>query len=141
MRLSVVLAAMLTWAAAASALAAQAASAPAQEAKAMKRDKGIPEHFEGIALSDEQKAKVRSAHNDFHTQMTAVKVTNKKKDNDGKTMPMTDKVKKQLAELESKEMAAFRAILTPEQVGSFDKNLAKEKEAEAAKAAAEKAKP
>ena len=139
MRPFVVLAALALAATSAPLVAAQAGpSAPAQDAKATKRDKGIPELFDGITLTDEQKTKVRTLHHDYHTQMTALKVTNKKKDNDGKTLPVTEKVKKQIADLETKEHAELRAVLTPEQTAAFDKNLAKEK-AEEAKAAAEKA--
>ena len=139
MRPFVVVAALALVAASAPLVVAQSGpSAPAQEAKAGKRDKGIPELFSGITLTDEQKTRIRTLHNDYHTQMTAIKVTNKKKNNDGTTMPMTDKVKKQIADLETKEHAEFRAVLTAEQTATFDKNLAKE-QAEEAKAAAEKA--
>ncbi|MBI3790980.1 MAG: hypothetical protein HY275_08885 [Gemmatimonadetes bacterium] len=141
MRRVVVLAALALVAAPASIVAAQAAPAAAPaEGKAAKRDKGIPELFNGITLTEEQKGKVRSIHADYHTQMTALKVTTKKKDNDGRTVPMTDKVKKQMADLEDKEHAALRAVLTADQFAAFDKNLAKEKE-EMAKADAGKAKP
>ena len=115
-------------------LAAQAPEAKA--AKAPKREKGIPEHFDGIALTDEQKTKIRELHHLYHTQMTQVKVTTKKKNDEGQTVPMSPKVKKQLDDLEAKEMAEFRAVLSVEQVVLFDKNLAKEK-AEAAKKAEE----
>ncbi len=139
MRPFVVVAALALVAASAPLVAAQSGpSAPAQEAKAGKRDKGIPELFSGITLSDEQKTKVRTLHHDYHTQKTALKVTNKKKNNDGKTMPMTDKVKKQIADLETKEHAELRAVLSADQTAAFDKNLAKEL-ADEAKAAAEKA--
>lgn len=136
MRAPLVVAALALIAHSAPPLAAQAPAAVAQEAKAPKREKGIPDHFDGIALTEEQKTKIRSVHHDYHTQMTALKVTTKKKDNDGQTVPMTAKVKKQLAELETKEMAEFRALLTPDQQGAFDKNLAKEKDDDARKAAA-----
>ena len=136
MRAPLVVAALALVAASAPRLTAQTPAATAQEAKAPKREKGIPDHFDGITLTEEQKTSIRSLHHDFHTQMTALKVTSKQKDNDGRTVPMTDKVKKQLADLEAKEMAAFRAILTPDQQGAFDKHLAKEKEEEAKKAAA-----
>lgn len=106
----------------------------AQEAKGAKRDKGIPEHFDGIALTDDQKTKIRELHHLYHTQMTQVKVTTKKKNDEGQTIPMTPKVKKQLDDLEAKEMSEFRALLNPEQAVIFDKNLAKEK-ADAAKKA------
>ena len=115
-------------------LAAQAPEAKA--AKAPKREKGIPEHFDGIALTDEQKTKIRELHHLYHTQMTQVKVTTKKKNDEGQTVPMSPKVKKQLDDLEAKEMAEFRAVLSAEQVVLFDKNLAKEK-ADAAKKAEE----
>ena len=117
--------------------AAQEAKAP----KAAKRDKGIPEHFDGIALPEEQKTKIRELHHLYHTQMTQLKVTTKKKNDDGQTVPMTPKVKKQLDDLESKEMAEFRALLTPDQVATFEKNLAKEKADEAKKAADKAANP
>ena len=136
MRAPLVVVALALIAASAPVLTAQAPAAAAQEAKSVKRDKGIPEHFNGITLTEEQKTKIRSVHNDYHTQMTALKVTTKKKDPDGRTVPMTDKVKKQMADLETKEMAEFRALLTPDQQGAFDKNLAKEKEEDAKKAAA-----
>lgn len=113
-------------------LAAQAPEAKA--AKAPKREKGIPEHFDGIALTDEQKTKIRELHHLYHTQMTQVKVTTKKKNDEGQTVPMSPKVKKQLDDLEAKEMAEFRAVLSAEQVVLFDKNLAKEKADEAKKA-------
>jgi Spy/CpxP family protein refolding chaperone len=145
MRPIVVLAALALVAASAPRLVAQSGpSAPAQEAKAGKRDKGIPELFDGITLTEEQKTKIRSLHHDYHTQMTALKVTNKKKNNDGKTLPLPDKVKKQIADLETKEHAELRAVLTPDQTATFDKNLAKEMAEEAkanAEKAAEKAKP
>ncbi len=141
MRPFVVLAALALLATSAPLVAAQASpSAPSQEAKAGKRDKGIPELFDGITLSDEQKSKVRALHHDYHTQMTAVKVTNKKRDKDGKSLPMTESVKKQIADLETKEHAALRAVLSADQTAAFDKNLAKEM-ADEAKAAAAKAKP
>ncbi len=136
MRAPLVVAALALIMASAPLLTAQAPAAAAQEAKAPKREKGIPDHFDGITLTEEQKAKIRSLHHDYHTQMTALKVTTKKKDNDGRTLPMTANVKKQMAELETKEMAEFRALLTPDQQGAFDKNLAKEKEEDARKAAA-----
>ncbi len=141
MRPVVVLAALALVAASATQGSAQSGpSASAQEAKAPKREKGIPDHFDGITLTEEQKTKIRALHHEYHSQMTAIKVTTKTKDNDGKTMPATDKVKKQLAAIETKEHAEFRALLTPEQAAIFDKNAAKEKEDEA-KAAAAKAKP
>ena len=120
---------------------ATSAAPAAQEAKVAKRDKGIPEHFDGIALTEEQKTKIRELHHLYHTQMTQLKVTTKKKNDDGQTVPMTPKVKKQLDDLESKEMAEFRALLTPDQVATFEKNLAKEKADEAKKAADKAANP
>ncbi len=132
MRPAVVLAALALSAAAAPALPAQAAAAAAgasaSTAQGGKREKGIPELFDGITLTAEQKEKVRSIHADYHNQITGIKVTNKKRDNDGKPLPLTDKVKKQIADLEDKEHAALRAVLTPDQFAAFDKNLAKEKE-------------
>ena len=121
---------------------AQAPAAPALQAqdakmaKGPKRDQGIPEHFDGVALTDEQKTKVRELHHLYHTQMTQLKVTTKKKNNEGQTLPVSPKVMKQLDDLEAKEMAEFRAVLNAEQVVLFDKNLAKEK-AEAARKAEE----
>lgn len=142
MRSFVVLAALTLSAAPNSLARAQApAAAAATEAKAPKRDKGIPELFAGVTLTEEQKTKVRQLHADYHTQMTALKVTTKKKDNDGKTLPQTDKVKKQMADLEAKEHGEFRALLTPEQAATFDKNIAKEKEEAAKAAVAPKANP
>lgn len=113
---------------------APAAAAPAQEAKGAKRDKGIPEHFDGIALTDDQKTKIRELHHLYHTQMTQLKVTTKKKNDEGQTVPMTPKVKKQLDDLEAKEMGEYRTLLNAEQQVIFDKNVAKEK-AEAARKA------
>lgn len=121
---------------AAQAGAATATPSVAKADKADKRDQGIPHHFEGITLTDDQKAKIRQLNHEYHTQMTAVKVTSKKKDDvTGLTKPMTPQAKKKLADLEAQEMAAFRAVLTPEQQAIFDKTLAKEKADEAAKAA------
>jgi Spy/CpxP family protein refolding chaperone len=125
-------------AAAAASAASTTALAASTAAQAGKREKGIPELFDGITLTAEQKEKIRSIHADYHNQMTGIKVTTKKRDNDGKPLPPTDKVKKQLADLEDKEHAALRAVLTPDQFATFDKNLAKEKE-EMAKADAAKA--
>lgn len=117
--------------------AAPAAQAPeAKAAKGPKRDQGIPEHFDGIALTDEQKTKIRELHHLYHTQMTQIKVTSKKKNEEGHTLPMSPKVMKQLDDLEAREMTEFRTVLNPEQVALFEKNLAKEK-AEAAKKAEE----
>ena len=118
-----------------------AAAPAAQEAKQAKRDKGIPELFDGITLTEEQKTKVREMHHLYHTQMTQIRVTTKKKNDDGQTAPMTPKVKKQLDDLEAKEHAEFRALLAPEQAAIFDKNLAKEKADEAKKAAEKAANP
>lgn len=123
---------------AAPAIAGAQASVPAapQAAKAEKRDQGIPHHFDGIALTDEQKTKIRQLNHDYHTLMNAIRVPAKKKDEiTGLTKPMTEKTKKQLADLETREHAEFRALLTPEQQAIYDKNLAKEKADEAAKAA------
>lgn len=110
-----------------------AAAAPA--AKAEKRDQGIPHHFDGITLTDEQKTKIRQLNHDYHTLMNAIRVPAKKKDEvTGLTKPPTEQTKKKLADLESKEHAEFRALLTPEQQVIFDKNAAREKADEAAKA-------
>ena len=117
---------------------AQASGPPpvAPTAKADKREQGIPHHFEGIALTDEQKTKIRQLNHEFHTQMNAIRVPAKKKDaTTGLTKPMTDQTKKKLADLEVQEMAAFRGVLTPDQQPIFDKNLAKEKADEATNAA------
>jgi Spy/CpxP family protein refolding chaperone len=117
---------------------AGAATAQPQAASAEKRDQGIPHHFDGITLTDEQKTKIRQLNHEYHTQINAVKVTSKKKDDvTGLTKPMPEQARKKLADLESQEMAAFRGVLTPDQQAIFDKNLAKEK----ADAAANAAKP
>ena len=114
------------------------AAAPAPQAKSPKAEQGIPEHFSGIALTDEQKTRIRELHHLYHTQMTQIRVTSKKKDEAGQTVPMTAKVKKQLDDLEAKEHAEFRGLLNAEQQVIFDKNVEQEK-VEAAKRAAEKA--
>ena len=115
--------------------------AATQEAKAPKRDKGIPEHFNGIALTDSQKVKVRELYHLYHTQMTQIRVTTKKKNDDGQNVPMPPKIKKQLDDLETKEMAEFRALLTANQTAIFDKNIAKEKADEAKRAVDKAANP
>ena len=118
-----------------SAPAPQAAKAEKAE-KAEKRNQGIPHHFEGITLTDEQKTKIRQLNHEYHTQVTAIRVTSKRKDDvTGLTKPMNEQAKKKLADLETQELAAFRALLTPDQQAIFDKNLAAEKADEAAKAA------
>ena len=121
-----------------SAPAPQAAKADKADkaAKADKRDQGIPHHFEGITLTDEQKTKIRQLNHEYHTQVTAIRVTSKRKDDvTGLTKPMNEQAKKKLADLETQELATFRALLTPDQQSIFDKNLAAEKADEAAKAA------
>jgi len=121
--------------------AAQAnGSAPVPQAakadKPDKRDQGVPHHFEGITLTDEQKTKIRQLNHEYHTQVTAIRVTSKRKDDvTGLTKPMNEQTKKKLADLETQELAAFRALLTPDQQSMFDKNLAAERADQAAKAA------
>ena len=73
--------------------------------------------------------------------MTQIRVTTKKKNDDGQNVPMPPKIKKQLDDLETKEMAEFRALLTADQAAIFDKNITKEKADEAKRAADKAANP
>ncbi|MGH7665262.1 MAG: Spy/CpxP family protein refolding chaperone [Gemmatimonadaceae bacterium] len=81
--------------------------------------------FRGIELTDDQKARVRSIHQEYRERFAELRTEARKSRGDGARPDSASRhaLRERAMQVRAEERSAIRAVLTPEQQSVFDRNI------------------